>query len=105
MKRLSLFVSCLVLAPTLTACGQEQAPAAQASPVFTQDSYTAVGSIAPLFETVKGYIIASAEQMPEGNYGYRPTPEVRTFGQIVGHAEVDQPSLLTPGDHLDAPSH
>jgi uncharacterized damage-inducible protein DinB len=33
----------------------------------------------------KGYLVAAAEQMPEENFGYRPTEEVRTFGQIVGH--------------------
>lgn len=30
-------------------------------------------------------LIAAAEQMPEEFYGYRPTEEVRTFGQIVDH--------------------
>ena len=34
---------------------------------------------------VKGYLIASAEQMPEELYSYRPNDEVRTFGQIIGH--------------------
>jgi uncharacterized damage-inducible protein DinB len=46
---------------------------------------SAVEAVAPLYETVKGYIIAAAEQMPEENYGFRPTEEVRTFGEIVGH--------------------
>ena len=26
-----------------------------------------------------------ADQMPEADYGFRPTPEVRTFGQILAH--------------------
>lgn len=45
----------------------------------------AVKSVAPLFEAVRGYLIAAAEQMPEELYGYRPTEEIRSFGQIVGH--------------------
>jgi uncharacterized damage-inducible protein DinB len=45
----------------------------------------AVKAIAPLHEMVKGYLIASAEMMPEELYSYRPTDEVRTFGQIIGH--------------------
>lgn len=90
MKSLSLILSCLVLAPVLWACGQEQAPPAEAAPAFSQDSDAVVGSVAPLFEMVKGYIIASAEQMPEDKYGYQPTPEVRTFGQIVGHVAMTQ---------------
>ena len=46
---------------------------------------TAVQSVAPLYNQVKDYLIAAAEQMPEEFYGYQPTEEVRTFGQIVGH--------------------
>jgi len=38
-----------------------------------------------LYETVRGYIIAAAEQVPEEDYSFQPTPEVRTFGQLVGH--------------------
>lgn len=38
-----------------------------------------------IYEMVKGYLTRAAEGMPEENYAFRPTPEVRTFGQIVGH--------------------
>jgi len=30
-------------------------------------------------------VIAGAEKMPEANYSFQPTPDVRTFGQLVGH--------------------
>lgn len=36
-------------------------------------------------KTISGYVAKAAEKMPESNYGYQPTPEVRTFGQLVGH--------------------
>jgi uncharacterized damage-inducible protein DinB len=49
-----------------------------------------VASSKALFEQVKGYLIASAEQMPEEKYDYRPTPEVRSFGQIIGHVANSQ---------------
>jgi uncharacterized damage-inducible protein DinB len=29
--------------------------------------------------------VAGAAKMPEENYSFRPTPDVRTFGQLVGH--------------------
>jgi uncharacterized damage-inducible protein DinB len=45
----------------------------------------AVQSVVPLHERVTGYLIAAAEQMPESDYSYRPSDEVRTFGQVVGH--------------------
>jgi len=34
---------------------------------------------------VKDIAVRAAEKMPEENYGFQPTPEVRTFGQLVGH--------------------
>ncbi len=45
----------------------------------------AMNGVVPLYEQVKGHILASAELMPEELYSYRPTEEVRTFGQILGH--------------------
>jgi len=32
-----------------------------------------------------GVVIAAAEKMPEESYSFKPTPEVRSFGQLVGH--------------------
>jgi uncharacterized damage-inducible protein DinB len=29
--------------------------------------------------------VAGAEKMPEANYSFKPVPEVRSFGQLVGH--------------------
>jgi uncharacterized damage-inducible protein DinB len=37
------------------------------------------------FGMLKGYINKAAEQVPEKLYGYKPTPEVRSFGQLFGH--------------------
>jgi len=44
-----------------------------------------VSSIAPLYETAKGWLIKSAEQMPDSTYFFKPTPAIRSFGQIIGH--------------------
>ena len=38
-----------------------------------------------VYKGVKDIILRSAEKMPEANYSYKPTDEVRSFGQIVGH--------------------
>jgi uncharacterized damage-inducible protein DinB len=37
------------------------------------------------YKLVSGEVIAAAEKMPEQNYSFRPTPDVRSFGQLVGH--------------------
>jgi len=42
------------------------------------------------YTTIKGFAIKAAEKMPEANYSFKPAPEVRTFGQIIGHIADDQ---------------
>lgn len=44
-----------------------------------------VAAVQPLYERLKDLYVRSAEQMPAEHYGYRPTADVRTFGQILGH--------------------
>src|SRR5690349_1874849 len=34
---------------------------------------------------IKDNLVKAAEKMPEENYAFKPTPEVRSFGQLVGH--------------------
>jgi uncharacterized damage-inducible protein DinB len=44
-----------------------------------------VSTVQWMSEAMANNILKSAEQMPEEKYSYRPTPEVRSFGEIVGH--------------------
>ncbi len=48
------------------------------------------------YATVKDYFLRSAEKMPEAAYNFKPTPEVRSFGQLVGHVADDQYNLCAP---------
>jgi hypothetical protein len=34
---------------------------------------------------IKGFVTRAAAKMPEEKYAFRPTPEVRTFAQLIGH--------------------
>ena len=34
---------------------------------------------------VTANVVAAAEKMPEASYSFKPTPEVRSFGELVGH--------------------
>jgi uncharacterized damage-inducible protein DinB len=38
-----------------------------------------------LFTMIKTNLVRAAEKMPEENYAYKPVPEVRSFGQLIGH--------------------
>lgn len=58
------------------------AAAAQASP--------GVAAARASWQQMAGYITRAAEQMPEGDYAYRPVATVRTFGQMVAHVAGSQ---------------
>ena len=59
------------------------------APLFAQDAMpnpnSAAGSVASVQRQAAAYILAAAEQMPEAEFAFKPTPEVRSFGQMVGH--------------------
>jgi len=55
-----------------------------ASPVFAQSSSPVTAS-RMLWEDVTNYIVQSAMDMPEDKYSYKPTPAVRSFGELIGH--------------------
>jgi uncharacterized damage-inducible protein DinB len=44
-----------------------------------------VAATKPLYDDVKDNIIKSAEMLSAVNYAYKPTPKVRSFGQLIGH--------------------
>ena len=47
------------------------------------------------YTLVSGEVIAAAEKMPEENYSFKPTPDVRSFGQLVGHVADAQYGLCS----------
>lgn len=64
----------------LTLCAaplMAQAPAANANP--------AVAAARAQWTQVHTMIQRSAEQLPESLYNFKPTPVVRTFGELFGH--------------------
>jgi uncharacterized damage-inducible protein DinB len=56
---------------------------AAASVALAQDPLSA--DLKMSWGSVKNYVVRSAEKMPEENYSFKPVPEVRSFGQILGH--------------------
>lgn len=75
---------CLLFAVTIYMPGLA---AAQGAPA---PSNPAVASVRLTYDSVKDNILRSVDQMSEENYAFRATPEVRTFGQIIGHLANDQ---------------
>jgi uncharacterized damage-inducible protein DinB len=50
----------------------------------------AVGTTRSFWQVQSGYITQAAEDMPEAKYSYKPTPDVRTFGELVAHVAGSQ---------------
>jgi uncharacterized damage-inducible protein DinB len=63
--------------------------AAAATPVFGQANPN-VANAAALFASVRDYITQAAADMSEAQYSFRPTPDVRTFGELIGHIAGSQ---------------
>ena len=65
---------------------------AAATPVLAQapSSSMATETARMLWSDVRDNIVQSAADVPESLYSYRPTPEVRTFGELIGHLAGSQ---------------
>ena len=66
-----LFASLVLAAATVAA------PQAQADPT--------IASTRGALDVVKGWVTKAAEQVPEEMYAFKPTPDVRSLGQLFGH--------------------
>lgn len=86
------FVTLVVatLAGPAIALAQDQQPKPAPPPI------TASAGLKNLYTNVKGWIIRAAEAMPEENYSFKPTPEVRSFGEILGHVANTQYTFCAP---------
>jgi uncharacterized damage-inducible protein DinB len=45
------------------------------------------------YGTVRDNLIRAAEAMPEENYSFKPTPEIRSFGELVAHIADAQANI------------
>ena len=48
------------------------------------------------YHGVRDYLIRAAEKMPPEKYGFKPSPDVRTFAQQIAHVADDQYNLCAP---------
>ena len=78
---------CCVFVALMGTCvaGLAQAQAAAPANPTTAPANPITASEKGFYGVVSGEVVAAAEKMPEENYSFKPTPEVRSFGQLVGH--------------------
>ncbi len=78
MTKTFCFMFTLAVVPLMTfAQTPATAPTPPANPISTSEK--------GVYGFMSASVIAAAEKMPEANYSFKATPEVRSFGQIVGH--------------------
>lgn len=62
-----------------------------AAPLFAQATPraaaapSATAQLKKAWEHERDYIMDAAVEVPESTYAFRPTPEVRTFGELIAH--------------------
>ena len=71
MRTLALSACCALFAATVPAVAQSGNPMTDA--------------MKAQFAIVKGDLTKTAEQVTEENYAFKPTPEVRNLGALIGH--------------------
>ena len=89
----SLLVGALLSTPlSLSLYGQESANSLTAS----QKGF---------YSMVSHSLIGAAEKMPEADYAFKPTPDVRSFGQLVGHVADAQYMFCSTVEGGESPVH
>ena len=64
------------------------------APAAPDTGYTA--TVRNSWNSVKRFVVGSAEKMPAEHYGFKPTPEVRSFGELIGHLANEHYLLCSP---------
>lgn len=64
-------------------------------PLWSQDNPLST-DVRRDYQFIRDNFIRAAEKMPEENYGFKPSPDVRSFGQQVAHVADDQYNLCGP---------
>ena len=79
MKRTVLFLTLFCVAPAIAQMPNDPPPA-----------NFAVSASGSAWKSVSSYLQAAAEQFPDSEYDFKPTPEVRSFGELIGHVAGSQ---------------
>jgi uncharacterized damage-inducible protein DinB len=82
-RKLSFLFGILAAVPVAIFAQGSTPPPAQPPAVTPANPISA--SQSKMYTMLSGIVVAAAEKMPEENYSFKPTPDVRSFGQLVGH--------------------
>src|SRR5215467_14942513 len=74
--------------PAFAALAIATTAAPQAPP--TGQTFGLAASLIRSYQNVQRNLLEAAEKMPEASYAFKPTPEIRPFGQLVAHVALSQ---------------
>jgi uncharacterized damage-inducible protein DinB len=92
MTRLCLASAALLVAATAVSA---QTPAPTPAPAAQPQPMTASAGVKRGWDMIKRNVGEAAEKMPEVSYSYKPTPDVRSFAELVGHVAESQFATCT----------
>lgn len=81
MKRVLLAAAAVWFAAGASGVLLAQGPATAAGPA---------GEIQAYYNRLKPNVISAAEKMPDADYQFKPTPDIRTYARIVNHVTEAQ---------------
>lgn len=98
MTRTSLVMiaAAAVLTPALASA--QQAPAAP-------QTYTLAATLVRTYQNLQRNLTEAAEKMPEADYAFKPTTEIRPFGQLIAHVALSQFGTCAALKSDPAPPH
>jgi uncharacterized damage-inducible protein DinB len=70
--------------------------AAQEAQKPTPPPVTASAGLKNLYTNSRNWILRAAETMPEEHYAFKPTADVRSFGELLGHIANTQYNFCGP---------
>ena len=80
MRRLHVLTAAALLSAPALAFAQAPAP----------QTFTLSGNAVRAYQNIERNLLEAAEKMPDADYAFKPTAEIRPFGQLVAHVALSQ---------------
>lgn len=65
-------------------------PALAFAQAGTPQTFTLSGNAVRAYQNIERNLLEAAEKMPEADYAFRPTPDIRPFSELVAHVALSQ---------------
>jgi uncharacterized damage-inducible protein DinB len=76
---------CLASAALFVAAASVNAQTPAPAPAAQAQVMTLSGGVKRAWDGIKRNVGEAADKMPEANYSFKPTPDIRSFAELVGH--------------------